>query len=73
MVGLNKMIVIVNVGTDPEMRYTQNGNPVTSFRLAVTRKYTDSDGERRDDTEWFTVLAWQKLAEQCNEPHQADG
>ena len=67
MVGLNRMIVIGNVGTDPEMRYTTNGTPVTTFRLAVTRRYTDSAKERREDTEWFTVVAWNGLAEQCNE------
>ncbi len=67
MVGLNKMLVIGNVGTDPEMRYTPNGNPVTSFRLATGRTYTTSDGERRQDTEWFTIVAWNQLAEQCNQ------
>ena len=67
MVGLNKMIAIGNVGTDPEMRYTPNGNPVTSFRLATGRSYTTSDGERRQETEWFTVVAWNQLAEQCNQ------
>ena len=67
MAGLNKMIVIGNVGTDPDMRYTPNGNPVTSFRLATGRTYTTADGERRQDTEWFTVVAWSKLAEQCNQ------
>ena len=66
-VGLNKIIVIGNLGTDPEMRYTPSGNPVTSFRLAVSRTYTTSDGERRDETEWFTVVAWQRLAELCNQ------
>ena len=67
MVGLNKMMAIGNVGTDPEMRYTPNGNPVTSFRLATGRSYTTSDGERRQETEWFTVVAWNQLAEQCNQ------
>ncbi len=67
MVGLNKFMVIGNVGTDPEMRYTPNGNPVTSFRLATSRGYTTTDGERRQDTEWFTVVAWNQLAEQCNQ------
>jgi single-strand DNA-binding protein len=66
MVSLNRLMVIGNTGTDPEMRYTPNGTPVTTFRMAVTRKYTDSAGERRDDTEWFTVVAWNQLAEQCN-------
>jgi len=67
MDGLNKMLVIGNVGTDPEMRYTPNGNPVTSFRLATSRSYTDRDGERQQDTEWFTIVAWNQLAEQCNQ------
>ena len=67
MAGLNKMLVIGNVGTDPDMRYTPNGNPVTSFRLATGRTYTTSDGERREDTEWFTVVAWNQLAEQVNQ------
>ena len=67
MVGLNKMMVIGNVGTDPEMRYTSNGNPVTSFRIAASRSYTTADGERRQETEWFTVVTWNQLAEQCNQ------
>jgi len=67
MVGLNKVMVIGNVGTDPEMRYTPNGNPVTSFRIATSRSYTTQDGERRQETEWFTVVAWNQLAEQCNQ------
>ena len=67
MAGLNKMMAIGNVGTDPDMRYTSSGDPVTSFRLAATRTYTTSDGERRKETEWFTVVAWRRLAEQCNQ------
>ena len=67
MVGLNKMMLIGNVGTDPEMRYTPNGNPVTSFRLAAGRTYTTSEGERRQETEWFSVVSWNQLAEQCNQ------
>ena len=67
MVGLNRMMVIGNLGTNPEMRYTPNGNPVTSFRIATTRTYTSSDGERQQDTEWFTVVAWNQLAELCNQ------
>ena len=67
MAGLNKIMIIGNVGTDPEMRYTPNGNPVTSFRMATSRAYTTADGERHEDTEWFTIVAWNKLAEQCNQ------
>ena len=67
MSGLNKMLTIGYLGTDPEMRYLPSGVPVTSFRLASSRSYTTSDGERRDETEWFTVKAWRSLAEQCNQ------
>mgnify|MGYP001558912092 CR=1 FL=1 len=67
MAALNKIILIGNLGTDPEMRYTPNGNPVTSFRLATTRNYSTAEGERRQETEWFTIVAWNNLAEQCNQ------
>ena len=67
MAGLNKILVIGNLGTDPEMRYTPSGTPVTSFRLATNRVYTTAEGERREETEWFTVVAWNQLAEQCNQ------
>ena len=64
---MNKVLVIGNVGNDPEMRYTPNGNPVTSFSVATNRRYTTSDGEQREETEWFRVSAWNKLAETCNQ------
>jgi single-strand DNA-binding protein len=67
MASLNKVMLIGNVGTDPEMRFTPNGSPVTSFRIATNRVYTTSDGERKQETEWFTVVAWRKLAESCNQ------
>ena len=67
MVGLNRMMVIGYLGGDPEMRYTPNGNPVTSFSIATTRSYTGSDGERQQETEWFRVSAWNQLAELCNQ------
>lgn len=63
----NKMIAIGNVGRDPEMRYTPNGNAVTSFSVATGRTYTTREGERREETEWFTVTAWNRLAETCNQ------
>jgi len=66
-VGLNKIMVIGNLGTDPEMRYTPSGKPVTTFRLAINRTYRTDDGERREETEWFTVVAWDRLAEQVNQ------
>ncbi len=67
MAGLNKVMIIGNVGTDPEMRFTPNGNPVTSFRLATSRSYTTADGERKQETEWFDVVSWNRLAENCNQ------
>jgi single-strand DNA-binding protein len=60
-------MLIGNVGTDPEMRYTPNGKAVTTFRLAVTRRFNGQDGERQDDTEWFTTVTWNALAEQCSQ------
>lgn len=67
MANLNKVMIIGNVGTDPEMRFTPNGSPVTSFRIATSRVYTSTEGERKQETEWFTVTAWNKLAESCNQ------
>ena len=65
--GLNKVMVIGNVGRDPEMRYTPSGKPVTSFSVATGRSWTNSDGERREETEWFNVVAWGNLAEICKQ------
>jgi single-strand DNA-binding protein len=65
--GLNKVMVIGNIGRDPEMRYTPSGKPVTSFSLASSRSWTAPDGERREETEWFNVVAWGTLAEICNQ------
>jgi len=65
--GLNKVMLIGNLGRDPEMRYTPSGKPVTSFSLAVNRNWVSADGERHDETEWFNVVAWGNLAEICNQ------
>ena len=67
MVSLTKIILIGNLGTDPEMRFTPSGTPVVSFNLATNRVYTSSDGERKQETEWFRVSAWRKQAESCNQ------
>ena len=64
---MNKIIVIGNLGGDPEMRYTPNGQGVTSFRIASNRRYTTAAGEQREETEWFTVSAWGRQAELCNQ------
>ena len=62
---LNKCMVIGHLGADPEMRYTANGSAVTSFRVASSRNFTDGSGERREETEWFRVVTWNRLAETC--------
>ncbi len=62
---LNKCMIIGRLGVDPEMRYTANGNAVTTFRVATSRNYTGNDGERREETEWFSVVTWNRLAEIC--------
>jgi len=67
MVSLNKVMIIGNVGNEPEMRFAPSGNPVTSFRVATNRVYATTDGEREQETEWFSVVAWGRLAEQCNQ------
>jgi len=67
MAGLCKAMIIGNLGRDPEMRYTPSGKPVTSFSVAVSRKFTAGDGDQREETQWFRVNAWNKLAETCNE------
>jgi single-strand DNA-binding protein len=67
MPSLNKVTVIGNVGNEPEMRFTPNGKPVTSFSVATNWVYTSPEGERKQETEWFNVVAWNRLAEQCNQ------
>ena len=67
MVSVNKIIVIGNLGGEPEMRFTPSGRPVTSFNVATNWRYTTAEGERREETEWFNVVTWGKLAEQCNQ------
>ncbi len=67
MAGLNKVMIIGNLGRDPEMRFTANGSAVTNFTVAVSRQYSSADGERKEETEWVRVVTWNKLAEQCNQ------
>jgi len=64
---VNKLIVIGNLGRDPEMTYTPSGQSVTKFSVASNRKYTTGGGEQREETEWFNCSAWGKLAETCNQ------
>jgi single-strand DNA-binding protein len=65
--GLNKVMIIGQLGRDPEMRYTPSGRPVTTFNIAATRSWSSSDGERHSETEWFNIVAWGSLAEVCKQ------
>jgi len=60
------IIIVGNVGRDPEMRYIPSGQAVTSFSVATNRQYTNSNGEQIKETIWFRISAWGKLAETCN-------
>jgi single-strand DNA-binding protein len=64
--GLNSIMLIGNLGRSPELRYTPSGKPVTSFTLATSRTWSTSEGEKREETEWFNVISWGNLAEICN-------
>jgi len=66
MAGVNKVILIGNLGADPEMRYTPNGKAVANFRLATSESYV-KDGQKTTQTEWHKVVAFDKLAEICGE------
>ena len=63
----SKVIIVGNVGRDPEMRYTPSGQAVTSFSVATNRQYTNNNGESIKETTWFRVSAWGKQAETCNQ------
>lgn len=65
--GLSTITVIGNVGQDPEMRYTPNGNAVTEFSVAVNRRSRSRDGEWEDETNWYRVSAWGRLGETVNQ------
>ena len=62
---LNKIMLIGNLGRDPELNVTAEGTPVTKFSLAVSRNTKTSTGERKEETEWFNIVAWRQLAEIC--------
>jgi len=61
------IIIVGNVGKDPEMRYTPSGQPVTSFSVATSRQYTSNNGQTVKETIWFRVTTWGKQAEVCNQ------
>ncbi len=60
-------VVVGHLGRDPEMRYTPDGTPVTTFSVATTRRWTNAEGESQERTTWFRVTTWRKLAETCNQ------
>ena len=65
--SLNKVMIIGNLGRDPEMRYTPSGQAVTQFTVAVNRNYKGQDGNWQEETEWFRIVAWGPLAERTAE------
>ncbi len=65
--GVNKVILVGNLGSDPELRYTANGTAVAKFSIATNETYIDKDGNRQDQTEWHRIIAWRKLAEICGQ------
>jgi single-strand DNA-binding protein len=62
-----KLTIVGNLGQDPEMRYTPDGTPVTNFSVATNRRWTSADGSQGEETVWFRVTAWRRMAEVCNE------
>jgi single-strand DNA-binding protein len=67
MAGVNKAILVGNLGRDPELRQTPNGQAVVNFTLATSESWTDKSGERQERTEWHRIVVWGKLAELCNQ------
>lgn len=66
--SVNKVILVGNLGRDPEMRHTQNGQAVAQFSLATSRRWRDREsGQQREETDWHRVVAWGRLAEICAE------
>ena len=65
--SINKVILIGHLGADPEVRYTPEGNPVTTFRLATNEVWKDKNGEKQTRTEWHRIVAFNRLAEICGE------
>jgi single-strand DNA-binding protein len=65
MAGVNKAILVGNLGRDPELRYTQNGQAVVNFTLATSETWTDKSGERVERTEWHRIVVWGKTGEMC--------
>jgi single-strand DNA-binding protein len=67
MAGVNKVILVGNLGADPELRYTGSGTAVADLRLATSRRWTDRQGNQQEDTQWHRVVVWGKQGENCKE------
>ncbi|HXZ85895.1 MAG TPA: single-stranded DNA-binding protein [Myxococcota bacterium] len=67
MASVNKVILVGNLGRDPEIRYTQQGTAVANFSLATTNRFKNRSGEMEERTEWHRIVAWDKLAEICGQ------
>jgi single-strand DNA-binding protein len=67
MASVNKVILIGNLGRDPEVRYTPSGTAVANFSIATTETWTNRDGEKQSHTEWHRIVAWRRLGEICGE------
>ena len=67
MASINKVILVGNLGKDPELRYTNGGTAVTNFSLATSENFTDRSGQKQERTEWHRIVAWGKTAEFCGE------
>ncbi|PIR20653.1 MAG: single-stranded DNA-binding protein [Deltaproteobacteria bacterium CG11_big_fil_rev_8_21_14_0_20_47_16] len=67
MASLNRVMLIGNLGADPEVRYTPGGQPVATFNIATTERWTDKGGQKQEKTEWHRIVVWGKQAENCKE------
>lgn len=67
MASVNKVILIGNLGRDPEVRFTQGGTPVANFTMATTERWNDPSGEKKEKTEWHRIVVWGKQAEIAGE------
>jgi single-strand DNA-binding protein len=65
--SVNKVILIGNLGRDPELRYTPSGTPVANFSIATSERWKNADGELQEHTEWHNIVAWRRLAEIAGE------
>lgn len=67
MSGVNKVILVGNLGSDPTLRYTPNQTAVCNFNIATSERFTNKEGEKETRTEWHRIVTWARLAEICNE------